>query len=100
MPYLTLGYNEIAFQSLVSHAPVVPTKILGDPVELDKHLIENGFGDIFSTLPPSNNFSTPYIFTGQQTDFQLHVRSISDILRERISTITVLFPVYSPIKRL
>ncbi|KAK9686273.1 PDZ domain, partial [Popillia japonica] len=64
--------TSLDIQSLVSHAPVVPTKILGDPVELDKHLIENGFGDIFSTLPPSNNFSTPYIFTGQQTDFQLH----------------------------
>ncbi|GJQ66581.1 hypothetical protein Trydic_g4558 [Trypoxylus dichotomus] len=64
--------TSLDIQSLVSHAPVVPTKILGDPVELDRHLIENGFGDLFSALPPSNDFTTPYIYTGQQTDIQLH----------------------------
>ncbi|KRT86376.1 hypothetical protein AMK59_1441, partial [Oryctes borbonicus] len=64
----TIVPGGVADRGLVSHAPVVPTKILGDPVELDKHLIENGFGDLFSAIPPSNTFTTPYIYTGQQTD--------------------------------
>lgn len=60
------------YQTLGSHAPIVPTKILGDPVELDRHLIENGYAETFSQ-PPSNSYNAPFIFTGQQTDIQLHV---------------------------
>lgn len=60
------------YQTLGSHAPIVPTKILGDPVELDRHLIENGYAETFSQ-PPSNTYNTPFIYTGQQTDIQLHV---------------------------
>lgn len=59
------------FQALGSQAPIVPTKILGDPVELDRHLIENGYAEAFAH-PPSN-YTSPYIYTGQHTDIQLHV---------------------------
>lgn len=31
------------FQMLESHAPIVPTKILIDPDELDRHLLQNGY---------------------------------------------------------
>lgn len=33
------------FQMLGSHAPIVPTKILIDPEELDRHLLQNGYPD-------------------------------------------------------
>ncbi|XP_018562812.1 uncharacterized protein LOC108904661 [Anoplophora glabripennis] len=58
------------YQNLGSQAPIVPTKILGDPVELDRHLIENGYAEAFAH-PPSN-YTSPYIYTGQHTDIQLH----------------------------
>nr|XP_022912936.1 multiple PDZ domain protein-like isoform X1 [Onthophagus taurus] len=78
------------FQGLDSQVPIVPTKILGDPVELDRHLIENGFGDIFSI--PSTNFTTPFIYTGQQTDIQLHtVPRLVDVRNSTNGTITAQF---------
>lgn len=33
------------FQMLGSHAPIVPTKILIDPEELDRHLLQNGYSE-------------------------------------------------------
>ncbi|KAJ8925775.1 hypothetical protein NQ315_009623, partial [Exocentrus adspersus] len=59
------------YQTLSSHAPIVPTKILGDPVELDRHLLENGYAEAFAHQRPSS-FTSPYIYTGQHTDIQLH----------------------------
>ncbi|CAH1188432.1 unnamed protein product [Phyllotreta striolata] len=62
------------FQHLGSLAPIVPTKILGDPVELDRHLIENGYGEAFAYHPaPSDFHGGPYIYTGHHhSDLQLH----------------------------
>ncbi|XP_059469867.1 inaD-like protein isoform X2 [Neocloeon triangulifer] len=37
------------YQALGSHAPIVPTKILGDAEELDRHLIQNGYGKPISS---------------------------------------------------
>ncbi|XP_063932758.1 inaD-like protein isoform X3 [Zophobas morio] len=60
------------YQALGSHAPIVPTKILGDPVELDRHLIENGYAETSSHHPPSS-FSSPFIYTASQhSSYQLH----------------------------
>ncbi|XP_044265647.1 inaD-like protein isoform X2 [Tribolium madens] len=59
------------YQALGSHAPIVPTKILGDPVELDRHLIENGYAEASTHQPPSS-FTTPYIYSSQNSNFQLH----------------------------
>ncbi|XP_066245607.1 multiple PDZ domain protein-like isoform X1 [Euwallacea similis] len=39
-------------QALGSHAPIVPTKILGDPIELEKHLLDNGFPGTCASMPP------------------------------------------------
>ncbi|CAH0550674.1 unnamed protein product [Brassicogethes aeneus] len=65
-----------------SHAPIVPTKILGDPVELDRHLIENGYAEALTQLAPSN-YNTPYIYTGQQSDIQLHpISGIVDVCKD------------------
>ncbi|KAG5888596.1 hypothetical protein JTB14_004778 [Gonioctena quinquepunctata] len=62
------------FQTLGSLAPIVPTKILGDPVELDRHLIENGYSEAFAYHPSPSTFNNdPYIFTGHHSDgIQLH----------------------------
>ncbi|XP_046389110.1 patj homolog [Ischnura elegans] len=42
------------YQALGSHAPIVPTKILGDPEELDRQLLQNGYDAdaAFSGPPP------------------------------------------------
>lgn len=50
----------------------MPTKILGDPVELDRHLIENGYAEAFAA-PPSTNYETPFIYTGRPSELQIHV---------------------------
>ncbi|XP_060536240.1 uncharacterized protein LOC132708127 isoform X2 [Cylas formicarius] len=63
------------FQALGSHAPVVSTKILGDPVELDRHLVENGYAEALG--PPPVTFN-PYVYAGQPTE--LHLHSISGIV--------------------
>ncbi|XP_017774513.1 PREDICTED: uncharacterized protein LOC108561189 isoform X2 [Nicrophorus vespilloides] len=77
------------YQTLGSHAPIVPTKILGDPVELDKHLNENGYSDIYFQNP-SNSYSTPYIYSGQQSDLQLHtISGLVDVVRNPLPIGTV-----------
>nr|XP_023021603.1 patj homolog [Leptinotarsa decemlineata] len=62
------------FQTLGSLAPIVPTKILGDPVELDKHLIENGYSEAFAYHPSPSTFNTdPYFYTEHHPDsIQVH----------------------------
>jgi hypothetical protein len=67
------------YQALGSHAPIVPTKVLGDAEELDRHLLQNGYGkSVSSTAPlPSGDLDydpSLYIY-GQQQDgeIELHV---------------------------
>lgn len=43
-------------ETLGSHAPIVPTKILGDPAELERHLLDNGFAGTCAPLP-----AMPYV---------------------------------------
>ncbi|XP_057656983.1 uncharacterized protein LOC130894286 [Diorhabda carinulata] len=58
----------LEFQMLSSMAPIVPTKILGDPVELDRHLS----GEAFAYQPsPSTFHRGPYIYTGHHSEVQL-----------------------------
>lgn len=66
---------------LGSRAPIVPTKILGDPVELDRHLIESGYAETLAAPPSTNYDETPFIYTGRPSELQLHV-SVS-FLRNR-----------------
>lgn len=84
-------YPVYLFQALGSQAPIVPTKILGDPVELDRHLIENGYAEAFAH-PPSN-YTSPYIYTGQHTDIQLHVSCRSTYPVYEIKVIEKLFQI-------
>lgn len=39
------------FGHLGNHAPIVPTKILSDPEQLDRHLIDNGYSDTYNAIP-------------------------------------------------
>lgn len=62
------------FQALGSHAPIVPTKILGDPDELDRHLVHS--------VPESYNmrhvqrgdtsYDNGYMYS-QESDIEMHV---------------------------
>jgi hypothetical protein len=70
------------YQALASHAPIVPTKVLGDAEELDRHLLQNGYGKTLSsttTLPPLPSASdlefdpSLYIYAQQDTEIELHV---------------------------
>lgn len=53
------------FRALGNHAPIVPTKILSDPEQLDRHLIENGYNETYNAIPQcyeeqcNENTSTP-----------------------------------------
>jgi PDZ domain len=67
------------YQALGSHAPIVPTKILGDAEELDRHLIQNGYGKAISstsTMAADLQFN-PNLYIYNQTqnggEIELHV---------------------------
>lgn len=61
------------YQALGSHAPIVPTKILADPEELDRHLVQNGYPQVtYNPTTPSLEFDNPYIFH-QESDLELLV---------------------------
>ncbi|KAF7990582.1 hypothetical protein HCN44_000387 [Aphidius gifuensis] len=74
------------YQTIGSHAPIVPTKILGDPDELDKHLLhsipENYNIPHFRTdsNPENNRFS-------QDSDMDMHTRPslIMEVVRNPLS---------------
>lgn len=79
--FLIPGY----FQALGSHAPIVPTKILGDPDELDRHLVHS--------VPESYNmrhvqrgdssYDNGYMYS-QESDIEMHV-SVAPETANRIS---------------
>lgn len=52
------------YQALGSHAPIVPTKILADPEELDRHLVQNGYPQVTYNTPTPNvePFDNPFMF--------------------------------------
>ncbi|XP_011881700.1 PREDICTED: uncharacterized protein LOC105569668 [Vollenhovia emeryi] len=72
------------YQALGSHAPIVPTKILGDPDELDRHLVHS--------VPESYNmrhvqrgdtsYDNGYMYS-QESDIEMHARPglIMDVVR-------------------
>lgn len=72
----------------------MPTKILGDPVELDRHLIENGYAEVFAA-PPSTNYETPFIYTGRPSELHLHVSKLLLLIKFFIELYSILkFNVY------
>ncbi|XP_072746135.1 multiple PDZ domain protein isoform X2 [Anoplolepis gracilipes] len=72
------------YQALGSHAPIVPTKILGDPDELDRHLVHS--------VPENYNmrhvqggdtsYDNGYMYS-QESDIEMHARPglIMDVVR-------------------
>ncbi|XP_069682015.1 multiple PDZ domain protein-like isoform X7 [Periplaneta americana] len=61
------------YQALGSHAPIVPTKILGDPDELDRHLLQNGYPETFNPhTPVMDTYENQFIFSQQDSEIELH----------------------------
>ncbi|CAK9809008.1 Patj homolog [Anthophora quadrimaculata] len=60
------------YQALGSHAPIVPTKILGDPDELDRYLVHS--------VPET--YDNGYMYS-QESDVEMHARPglIMDVVR-------------------
>jgi len=56
------------------HAPIVPTKILGDPVDLERHLLQNGYPATFNpTTPVVGTYDNQNILNQQESEIELHV---------------------------
>ncbi|XP_051172782.1 patj homolog [Leptopilina boulardi] len=71
------------YQALGSHAPIVPTKILGDPDELDRHLIHST-PETYNVrhTKTDSNYDNGYMYT-QDPDIEIHTRPslIMDVVR-------------------
>lgn len=53
----------------------MPTKILGDPEELDRHLLQNGYTETLSRQTPVlEAYNDHFIFREHQQDIEMHVR--------------------------
>lgn len=61
------------FQALGSHAPIVPTKILGDPDELDRHLVHS-MPETYNMrhVQGDNAYDNGYMYS-QDSDVEMHV---------------------------
>ncbi|XP_066584888.1 multiple PDZ domain protein-like [Prorops nasuta] len=68
------------FQALQSHAPIVPTKILWDPEELDRYL-EQSISESY-TRPADSSYDHDYKYA-QEADTDIHARPslIVDVVR-------------------
>ncbi|RZF43874.1 hypothetical protein LSTR_LSTR007210 [Laodelphax striatellus] len=63
------------YQALGSHAPIVPTKILADADELDRHLVHNGYPQVTynpHTPPLIDTYENPFIYGGHDADRERH----------------------------
>nr|CAD7200722.1 unnamed protein product [Timema douglasi] len=72
------------YQALGSHAPIVPTKLLGDPEELDRHLLQNGYTETFNpNTPVLDPYDGQFIYTRQDSEIELHPEPnmIVDVVR-------------------
>ncbi|CAL7939331.1 unnamed protein product [Xylocopa violacea] len=71
------------YQALGSHAPIVPTKILGDPDELDRHLVHS-VPETYNMrhVQPDNTHDNGYMYS-QESDVEMHARPglIMDVVR-------------------
>ena len=56
------------------YAPIVPTKILRDPDELERHLLQNGSVETCkSPTPTVDTHDKNFIFSQQDSEIELHV---------------------------
>lgn len=74
-----LFFLSLRSQALGSHAPIVPTKILGDPDELDRHLLRSG-ADAHNLrraqAAGDNNYDNGTAY-GPESDLDAHVSLLS-----------------------
>ncbi|KAG9431103.1 inaD-like protein [Apis mellifera carnica] len=71
------------YQALGSHAPIVPTKILGDPEELDRHLVHS-VPETYNMrhVQPDSAYDNGFMYS-QESDVEMHARPglIMDVVR-------------------
>ncbi|XP_076682562.1 uncharacterized protein LOC143376298 isoform X3 [Andrena cerasifolii] len=71
------------YQALGSHAPIVPTKILGDPDELDRHLVHS-VPETYSMrhVQGDTTYDNGYMYS-HESDVEMHARPglIMDVVR-------------------
>ncbi|XP_070514878.1 multiple PDZ domain protein isoform X2 [Cardiocondyla obscurior] len=70
------------YQALGSHAPIVPTKILGDPDELDRHLVHSVPESYNMRQRVDSGYDNGYMYS-QESDIEMHARPglIMDVVR-------------------
>lgn len=61
------------YQALGSHAPIVPTKILNDPEELDRHLVQNGYPQVTYTSSSASSYDNPFIFNRDSEEIDVSI---------------------------
>lgn len=70
------------FKALGSHAPIVPTKLLGDAEELDRHLIEHGYAETLALSQPNYSHNA-YIYSRTSSELDFHPLSgIVDVVKD------------------
>lgn len=79
------------YQALDSHAPIVPTKILGDPEELDRHLVQNGYPEVTynPSTPLIDSYENPFIYSGHDTEIDTQGPESSLVVRPPLPTAPV-----------
>ncbi|XP_065340777.1 multiple PDZ domain protein-like isoform X6 [Cloeon dipterum] len=85
------------YQAIGSHAPIVPTKILGDAEELDRHLIQNGYGKPISstsTMPSDLEYNRELYIYNQTHDggeIELHPQpgTLMDVVGSQLPDISM-----------
>lgn len=78
------------YQALGSHAPIVPTRILGDPDELERHLVHSVPESCNRNVQPGEtNYDNGYMYS-QEPDIEMHARSglIMDVVRNPLPIAT------------
>ncbi|XP_039304524.1 uncharacterized protein LOC105196259 isoform X2 [Solenopsis invicta] len=70
------------YQALGSHAPIVPTKILGDPDELDRHLVHS-VPESYNVRRGDTGYDNNGYMYSQESDIEMHARPglIMDVVR-------------------
>ncbi|XP_046745237.1 uncharacterized protein LOC124410699 isoform X2 [Diprion similis] len=74
------------YQALGSHAPIVPTRILGDPDELERHLVHSVPESCNRNGPSGeNNYDNGYMYS-QEPENEMHARPglIMDVVRNPV----------------
>lgn len=84
------------YQALDSHAPIVPTKILADPEELDRHLVQNGYPEVTynPSTPLIDSYENPFIYAGHDTEIDTQVIILSTYNNNFIIFIIIIYIIF------